>query len=111
MQAGDKPDITYRRQKYRRQEPEREEEEVEELELGQDTMGDQDNPEYNSVVNILNDLAKGQKMMLDLMGQLASHSLEGLQKKEVHNGEGSNNGEGSHARTTMHSHPHLYSGP
>ena len=110
MQAGDKPDITYRRQKYRRQEPEREEEEVEELEPGQDTMGDQDNPEYNSVVNILNDLAKGQKMMLDLMGQLASHSLEGLQKKELHNGEGSNNGEGSHARTTMHSHPHLYSG-
>ena len=68
MQAGDKPDITYRRQKYRRQEPEREEEEVEELELGQDTMGDQDNPEYNSVVNILNNLAKDQKMMLDLMG-------------------------------------------
>ena len=53
MQAGDKPDITYRRQKYRRQEPEREEEEVEELDPGQDTMGDQDNPEYNSVVNIL----------------------------------------------------------
>ena len=68
MQAGDKPDITYRRQKYRRREPEREEEEVEELELGQDTMGDQDNPKYNSVVNILNDLSKGQKMMSDLMG-------------------------------------------
>ena len=68
MQAGDKPDITYRRQKYRRQEPEREEEEVEELEPRQDTMGEQDNPKYNSVVNILNDLAKGQKMMLDLIG-------------------------------------------
>ena len=68
MQAGDKPDISYRRQKYRRQEPKREEEEVEELELRKYTMGDQDNPEYNSVVNILNDLAKGQKMMLDLMG-------------------------------------------
>ena len=68
MQAGDKPDITYRRQKYKRQEPEREKEEVEELEPGQDTMGGQDNPEYDSVVNILNDLAKGQKMMLDLMG-------------------------------------------
>ena len=53
MQAGDKSDITYRRPKYRRQGPEREEEEVEELELGQDTMGDQDNPEYNSVVNMI----------------------------------------------------------
>ena len=48
-------------------------------------------------------------MMLDLMRQPASHTLEGLQKKEVHNSEGANNGEGSHARTTMHSHPHLYS--
>ena len=62
------------------------------------------------MVNILHDLAKGQKMILDLMGQLASHSLEELQKKEVHNSEGSNNGEGSHNRTTMHSHPHLYNG-
>ena len=64
-------------------------------------MGDQDNQEFNSVVNILNDLAKGQKMMMELMGQLASHSLEGSQKKEINNSEGSNNGEGSHARTTM----------
>ena len=51
-------------------------------------MEDQGNHEFNSVVNILNDLAKGQKMMMELMGQLASHTLERSQKKEINNGKG-----------------------
>ena len=110
MRVGRHPDISYRRHRYRSRESEREEEEGEEPASEQDTMGDQENHEFNSLVNILNDLAKGQKTMMELMGQLASHSLEGSHKKETSNDEGSHNGEGSHARTTMQSHPHLYSG-
>ena len=45
-------------------------EEEEGLDLEKDTIGDQDNQEFNSVVNILSDLAKGQTMMMELMGQL-----------------------------------------
>lgn len=99
-------------------EPERKEEEREELASEQDTMGDQENHEFNNLVNILNDLAKGQKKMMDLsqktmmdlMGQLASHSLDESHKKETSNGEGSHSGDGIHAQTTMQNHPHLYSG-
>jgi hypothetical protein len=55
-----------------------------------------------------NDLAKDQKVMMDLMGQLAKNSLEGPMKQNQNSDGGSNNGEGSHSRTTMQSHPHLY---
>ena len=110
MSARKHPDITYRRHRYRSREPEREEEKREEPAFEQDTMGDQENHEFNSLVNILNDLAKGQKTMMELMGQLATHSLDGSHKKETSNDEGSHSGDGSHARTTMQSHPHLYSG-
>lgn len=68
MRAGRHPDITYRRHRYRGREPEREEEEGEEPASEQDTTGDQENHEFNSLVNILNDLAKGQKTMMELMG-------------------------------------------
>ena len=81
MSARKHPDITYRRHRYRSREPEREE-----LDSKQGTMWDWDRDEFNSVVNILNDLAKGQKLLMDLMGQLASHSLEGSHKKEASNG-------------------------
>ena len=60
-------------------------------------MGDQENHEFNSLVHILNDLARGQKSMMELMGQLAIHSLEGSHKKETSNDEASHSGEGSHA--------------
>jgi hypothetical protein len=40
-------------------------------------MGEEDDTRINSLFNILNDLAKGQKAMMDLMGQLAKNSLEG----------------------------------
>jgi hypothetical protein len=71
-------------------------------------MGEEDDTRINSLFNILNDLAKGQKAMMDLMGQLAKNLLEG-QTKQNHNGDGgSNNGEGSHSCTTLQSHPHLY---
>jgi hypothetical protein len=42
------------------------------------------------------------------MGQMAVNTM-GSQDKKNHNGErNSTNGEGSHSRTTMQSHPHLY---
>jgi len=44
---------------------------------GKETMGEEDDTRINSLFNILNDLAKGQKAMMDLMGQLAKNSLEG----------------------------------
>jgi hypothetical protein len=57
---------------------------------------------------MMNDLAKGKKMMMDLLGKLALNTIEG-QPKKIQNGERhSNNGEGTHSRTTMQSHPHLY---
>ena len=68
MRIGKHLDITYRRHRYQNRELEREEEEEEELVSEQDTMGDQENHEFNSFVNILNDLAKGQKTMMELMG-------------------------------------------
>jgi hypothetical protein len=50
-------------------------------------MGEEDDAKINSLFNILNDLAKGQKFMMDLMGQLAKNSLEGPMKQN-HNGDG-----------------------
>jgi hypothetical protein len=57
---------------------------------------------------MMNDLAKGQKMMMDLLGQLALNTIEGQPKTNQNGERGSNNGEGTHSRTTMQSHPHLY---
>jgi hypothetical protein len=71
-------------------------------------MGEEDDARINSLFNILNDLAKGQKVMMDLMGKLAKNSLEGPMKQNKNGDGGSNNGEGSHSCTTMQSHPHLY---
>jgi hypothetical protein len=114
MRPEDEKNVTYKRCKDRTPEPppEREEEvvlgekEVEgEAHSGSDkgkrSMGDDNDARINSLFHILNDLAKGQKMMMDLMGQLASNTL-GSQTKQNHNGErSSNNGEGSHSLTTM----------
>ena len=44
-------------------------------------MGEEDDTRINSLFNILNDLAKGQKTMMDLMGQFAKNSLEGTTKQ------------------------------
>jgi hypothetical protein len=50
---------------------------------------------------MMNYLAKGQKLKMDLLGQLAVKTIEGPSKQK-HNGEkGSNNGEGSHSCTTI----------
>jgi hypothetical protein len=68
---------------------------------GKGTMGEEDDTKINSLFNILNDLAKGQKAMMDLMGQFAKNLLEGTTKKNQNGDGGSNNGEGSHSRTTM----------
>jgi len=43
-------------------------------------MGEEDDTMINTLFNILNDLAKSQKAMMDLMGQLAKNSLEGPTK-------------------------------
>jgi hypothetical protein len=70
--------------------------------------GGEDDTRINSLFNILNDLAKGQKAMVDLMGKFAKNSLESTTKQN-HNGDGgSNNGEGKNSCTTMQSHLHLY---
>jgi hypothetical protein len=45
-------------------------------------MGEEDDATINNTLfNILNDLDKGQKVMMDLMGQLAKNSLEGPTKQ------------------------------
>jgi hypothetical protein len=120
MRPKDEQNITYRRRRGRTPDPPmwKEEEVVREEETGEaapsitlkgkGTMGEEDDARINNLFNILNDLAKSQKIMMDLMGQLAKNSLEGPMKKN-HNGDGvSKNGEGSHSRTTIQSHPHLY---
>jgi hypothetical protein len=40
---------------------------------GKGTMGKEYDTRVNSLFNILNDLAKGQKAMMDLMGHLAKN--------------------------------------
>jgi hypothetical protein len=75
---------------------------------GNETMEEEYDAWINNLFNILNDLAKGQKFMMDLVGQLAKHSLEGPMKKNQNGDGGSNNGEGIHSCTTIESHPHLY---
>jgi hypothetical protein len=71
-------------------------------------MGEEYDVRIKNMFNILNDLAKGQKFMMDLVGQLAKNSLEGPMKKNQNGDGGSNNGEGIHSCTTIESHPHFY---
>jgi hypothetical protein len=71
-------------------------------------MGEEGDPRIGSLFQIMNDLAKGQKLMMDLLGQLAVNTIEGPSKQNQNGEKGSNNGEGSHSCTTMQSHPHLY---
>jgi hypothetical protein len=105
MRPEDEQNITYQRRRGRTPDPpgwEEEEKEVREegpgeaapsiSPKGKGTMGEEDDAEINSLFNILNDLAKGQKATT----------------KQNQNGDGgSNNEEGNHSRTTMQSHPHL----
>jgi hypothetical protein len=71
-------------------------------------MSEKDKHAFNNLLSALNDLSRGQKAMMDLMGQMAINTM-GSQDKKNHNGErDSNNGEGRHSHTTMKSHPHLY---
>jgi hypothetical protein len=71
-------------------------------------MGEEDDARINSLFNILNDLAKGQKAMIDLIGKFVKNMLEGTKKQNQNGDGGSNNGEVIHSRTTMQSHHHLY---
>ena len=71
-------------------------------------MGEEDDAKINNLFNILNDLEKGKKVMMDLMRKLAKNSLEGPMNQNRNGDGGSNNGEGRHSCTTMQSHPHLY---
>jgi hypothetical protein len=57
---------------------------------------------------VVTDIHLDQKAMVELMGKLAKNSLEGPMKQNQNGDGGSNNGEGRHSRTTMQSHPHLY---
>jgi hypothetical protein len=62
----------------------------------------------STVFSTLNDFSRGQKEMMDLMGKMEINTM-GSQDKKNHNGERDfNNGDGNHSRTTMQSHPHLY---
>jgi hypothetical protein len=118
MNREDRQNVTHRRKRYQsRESPLDREEPVQELEAqpevnkvdkGEDIMSDKDEHDFNSLLSALNDLARGQKAMMDLMGQMAVNTM-GSQDKKNHNGErNSTNGEGIHSRTTMQSHPHLY---
>ena len=68
---------------------------------GKGTTREEDDTKINSLFNILNDLAKGQKAMMELMGKFAKNLLEGTTKKNQNGDGGSNNGEGIHSCTTM----------
>ena len=109
MQVGDRKNVTYRRHRYQSQEPplDKEEQALELEARGKSIMSDKDEPTFSSLLSALNDLAKGQKTMIDLMGQLVVNTM-GSHDKQTHNSErDSNNREGSHSHTTMQSHPHL----
>ena len=75
---------------------------------GKGHMGEEGDTQIGILFPMMNDLAKGQKLMMDLLGQLAIHTIEGPSKQNQNGEKGSNNGEGSHSRTIMQSHPHLY---
>lgn len=112
MNTEDLQNISYRRQRYRSRNPVPEEEEAEvppERTKGKETMGDQDNAAFNSLIRALNDLAKGQKEMLAAINRLADKPGESPNNLSNNGKGGSNNGNGTHAHTSMQSHPHLYS--
>jgi hypothetical protein len=104
MRGGDDRNVTYRRHRYRSQEPpqgHREEgvlgeEGVAHSEAGKgkDHMGEEEDPRIGSLFQMMNNLAKGQKMMMDLLGQLELNTIEGQPKTNQNGERGSNNGEG-----------------
>ena len=117
MNREDRQNVTHKRKRYQSPEsPLDREELVQELESqpkvnkvdkGEDIMSDKDEQDFSSLLSTLNDLAQGQKAMMDLMGKMAVNTMWSQDKKN-HNGErNSTNGEGIHSRTTMQSHPHL----
>jgi hypothetical protein len=82
--------------------------EVNKVDKGEYIMSDKYEKDFNSLLSALNDLAKGQKAVMDLMGQMEVNTM-GSQDKKNHNGErNSTNEEGIHSLTTMQRHPHLY---
>jgi len=78
-------------------------------------MQNKENQEFNSLLSVLNNLAKGQKVMVELVGKLTNKEgsteiqMGEQHKKDPINGEGSNSGEASCACTIVQSHPHIYS--
>jgi hypothetical protein len=88
MRPEDEHNITYIRRRGRSLDPPmweedevvREEETREETPSiilnGKQTTGEEDYARINNLFNILNDLDNGQKVMMDLMGQLDKNSLE-----------------------------------
>ena len=113
MNIEDLQNITYRRQRYMNRDSRSEAEEVESRlkeDKDKEDMGDDEKTTFNSLISALNDLAKGQKEMLAAINRLADKPGES-QNNLSNNGEGgSHDGGRVHARTTMQSHPHLYSG-
>jgi hypothetical protein len=82
--------------------------EVNKVDKGEDIMSEKYLQDFNSILSALNDLARGQKEMMDLMGKMAVNTM-GSQDKKNNNGERNyTNEEGIHSHTTMQSHPHLY---
>jgi hypothetical protein len=56
-------------------------------------MGEEGDPQIVSLFQIMNGLAKGQNMMMDLLGQLEVNTIERLSKQNQNGENGSNNGE------------------
>ena len=76
-------------------------------------MGDGEEVAFNNFINALNDLAKGQKEIMEFMGRIAKKGLGNHNEHQTswnNNAEGgSNSGNEIHSCTNMQSHPHLYS--
>lgn len=70
-------------------------------------MWDKETQSFNNLISALNDLGKGQKEMMDLMGNIENKGTS--TEKDPANDEGFNSAECRHASTTMQSHFHSFS--
>ena len=72
---------------------------------GKETIGDREEQAFNNLISALNDLAKGQKEIMEFMGRIAEKGLGNHnehQNSRNNNGEGgSNSGNEIHSRTNM----------
>lgn len=86
--------ITYWRYRYKSRDPNPNQEETKahpETNMGKGTMEDREEIAFNILISSLNDLAKGQKEIMEFMGKIAE---KGLGHPSEHQNNQNNNGEG-----------------